>query len=72
MRHNGGGCILVYVCVHGVCITNARVFLLLLPISFFYSQPPSPKGAIQNECVVLPILRSIKDKIDLSLIRLKL
>ena len=28
-----------------VCITNARVFLLLLPISFFYSQPPSPKGA---------------------------
>jgi hypothetical protein len=28
-----------------VCITNARVFLLLLPISFFYCQPPSPKGA---------------------------
>jgi sigma54-dependent transcription regulator len=44
-------------CVYSwVCIANARVFLLLLlPISFFYSQPPSPKGASHDITIHLEL-----------------
>jgi hypothetical protein len=62
-------CMCVFMGMYHQCegfSTASPHFFLLLSASFSIS------GAIQNECVVLPILRSIKDKIDLSLIRLKL